>query len=154
MSLQNRFQEMFYCCQATPVEHEGATYFVTDGTGEGVFAYSEEDFRAGVEAAEGATEEHYSAFCDYTTPETDHELARAIHRELGLSICHGGTCSTVLDFVNVSDELYDTDFEEGGSAYIKNQDLYVRRCEGADERYIGPVSDDILAWTEIQVFFD
>lgn len=152
MNTTSKFQEIFYCVAVAEVEHGGETYFVTNGTGDGVFAYTESAFEAGVEAASEASEEHYTAFCDHADPETSHEVARAVHRATGLSICHNGTCDPVLDFVDVDDKLADCDFEEDGFAFVRNHGLYAKLAAGSSELYLGPVSDEQDAEEAIEDF--
>jgi len=155
MTITSRFQEVFYCASVHEVPHEGETYYVTDGTGDGVFAYDDVSFEAGVEAAEAASEDHYTAFCQAASPCHDTDVAIAVHKDTGLSICFGGVCTPVLNFVDVQDALLDFDFEEEeGSAYVRDHGLYARSSDGADERYLGAVSDEDEAKAEVKRFFD
>lgn len=78
--------------------YDGRLFLVTAGTGEGVFAYDAVEFESGLNAAEAAETERYTAFCDACEAEEDEDLARTIFAELDLQICRAGSCSRVVDF--------------------------------------------------------
>lgn len=79
------------CCESVEIDEE--TYFVTTGTGEGNFAYIQEEFESGIEAAELVESGVYQEFCDASNPiNYNPELAKKIYEKLEIRICEAGTC--------------------------------------------------------------
>ena len=78
-------------CECVQIDEE--IYFVTTGTGEGSFAYIQEEFESGIEAAEKVESGMYQEFCDSSNPVSNNpDLARQIYDELEIRICNPGGC--------------------------------------------------------------
>lgn len=80
------------CCESVEIDEE--TYFVTTGTGEGNFAYIQEEFESGIEAAEEVEKETYSTFCEHAEPVNNNsKVATIIYEKLGVRIYNPGICT-------------------------------------------------------------
>lgn len=85
------------------------TFFVTEGTGDGTFAYRVDEFEAGLDAAEesgvpkGSVPDEgwdhsldpYQVFLDYAEATSDPYVAKSIYESVGLRIDEPGTCARV-----------------------------------------------------------
>jgi len=76
------------------VELAGHKYIVTDGTGDGCFAYDCKDIQRWLD---NRTSDDYQSFCDACCPEDSIELAVAVYLDCGKVIDEGGSCRPVLD---------------------------------------------------------
>ena len=94
----NTFTTLFPYSSVEAVVVGDEMYYVTSGTGEGVFAYSKEEFEAGLAAAQAADEEKYTAFCQAADVEESYVVAREVFAGTELQICRNGVCTRVIDF--------------------------------------------------------
>ena len=83
------------------------TYLVTDGTGDGVFAYRIEDVEAWLTTyrplagePEAASETPYGDFVACCHPVTDRDVSIAVMDATSLSICGPGLCAEILPRCN------------------------------------------------------
>lgn len=109
--LCERFQDLFPDASADPVVLADAVMIVTQGTGEGVFAYTETEFVAGLDAAETlapgtptsgrSLSREYAAFCEAAEPADRRSAAVEIWREVAVTICSPGSCAPLLSDLDV-----------------------------------------------------
>jgi len=96
MGLGERFCAVFGnnpCIGVEVIEVEGIVYYITSGTGEGVFAYDEGEFEYGIDFAEQAKEEKYQEFCDHAEAVCNKpKIAKAIYERLGVQLSNPGAC--------------------------------------------------------------
>ena len=75
------------------------SYILTSGTGDGVFAYDEDEVRywlANRDDENQAPSEVYEDFCKNCIPLEDLDIAIAVWLQFKLPLCRTGVCSTIL----------------------------------------------------------